>query len=228
MYAAMVEAMDAAVGDVLAALEQATRTSTGAADGLSVLAIDPVPSIVPAMLRRAAVIAHFVAPLDATPSEEGGGEPEMLNPAIWPNSEAMRFAREQDPLRSFFMYNLNKVRERAAYDRPIEEDPDVSGEEAYRRYGALMGVLRRGGYPAFMGSVVGHVAGMEDELLADDWTQFILVYYPERRRFFSMIGSDAYAARLHHRDAALERASLRFTTPWPEFDPQVPPANDDE
>ena len=92
--------------------------------------------------------------------------------------------------------------------------------KAYNRYGKPVDQFRRGTYPTYVGRVIGQFSDVDDDPLKDDWHQFILVYYPERRIIFSMTSSEQYKARSHHRDAALERVSLRFTTPWSEFDPK--------
>lgn len=200
----------------LDALEQATSGAKRAADAVSVIAIDPLPRIVPELAHWAAAISHFVAPLE--PVEEKTLPAAHANTRIWPNQETLRVALAQDRTQPLFMYNLNKLRDKAAYDRPIEEDRDVSGREAYRRYADPMSLFRRGGYPYFIGKVIGHVAGDPAEPLADDWTDFVLAYYPQRREMLEMVASPSYAERSYHREAAMDRASLRFTTPWPDFE----------
>ncbi|MBJ78059.1 MAG: hypothetical protein CMJ98_13745 [Planctomycetes bacterium] len=59
-------------------------------------------------------------------------------------------------------------------------------------------------------------------------TRFALIYYPERRDIFSVIGSETHTAQRHHRNAELEKTALRFTASWPGGDPQGPTTNDDE
>ncbi len=82
-----------------------------------------------------------------------------------------------------------------------------------------MDQFRRGYYPFYMGNVIGQFSSRADGPLEDDWHQFILVYYRERRNIFNMTDSQQYRDRSHHREAALARASLRFLTAWPQYIP---------
>ncbi|MEE9279291.1 MAG: hypothetical protein V3V67_03870 [Myxococcota bacterium] len=58
------------------------------------------------------------------------------NADIWSGAEAIRVAQEQEPLRLLFMYNLNKLRKRAVYDRPIDEDQFLGSDR--RSIGVLV------------------------------------------------------------------------------------------
>ena len=40
-----------------------------------------------------------------------------------------------------------------------------------------------------------------------------------------MVSEKKYIARPHRREAALERAALILTTPWPEYDPKREPTD---
>ena len=202
----------------LGALDRATTSADPSVEELWVLALDPASPLVLGVIRWAAWFLHTVAPLEATPPSE---LPPLLseeNPAIWSNRETLELAREQDLEKPLFAYNLNQLREHAAYQVAIDEDPDVSGAEAYSRYGGALQLLRRGAYPYYFGEVIGYVAGAPDAPLNDRWDQLMLIHYPQRLQIFSLVASEHYASRRHHRDAALSRAALRFTTPWPEFD----------
>ena len=120
------------------------------------------------------------------------------------------------------MVNLNKNREKARYERPIDEDPKVSGEDAYARYGrnTLPMLFERGGRPVWMGEPVSVLVGTEGHPLVESWDTFALVYYPSRLALRDMVGSERYRSGLHHREAGLERAAVMPGTPWPEFDPK--------
>jgi hypothetical protein len=71
-----------------------------------------------------------------------------------------------------------------------------------------------GGYPDFMGHVIGTFVGREDSPLYDDWSEFGMVYYPSRRVFLNM-ATHTPVKGIHHRDAGLARAVLMPSTAWP-------------
>ena len=89
-------------------------------------------------------------------------------------------------------------------------------EQAYARYGIRIVpyLISVGGYPDFMGHVIGTFVGSEDSPLHDDWSEFAMVYYPSRRVFLNM-ATHAPAKGIHHRDAGLARAVLLPSTAWP-------------
>lgn len=106
------------------------------------------------------------------------------------------------------MLNLNRYRERAAYegDPPGGGSPDVSGREAYGRYGevALKVLGRVGGEivwhaPATM-TVVGDDSDAYDEVIA--------ARYPSARAFLELALDPEVGEALAHRDAGLERAAI--------------------
>lgn len=106
------------------------------------------------------------------------------------------------------MLNLNRYRERAAYDAdpPGGEDPEVSGREAYARYGAVAsGVLERVGgailwHAQAPGLVIGDEANRCDEVLA--------VRYPSVTAFLELALDPQIMVALAHRTAGLERATI--------------------
>jgi uncharacterized protein (DUF1330 family) len=106
------------------------------------------------------------------------------------------------------MLNLNRYRERAEYegDPPGGESPDVSGREAYLRYGAVASsVLERvGGRILWHTDASGTVIGGDSEV----YDEVIAVWYPSVAAFAALATDpDTLAARAH-RLAALERATL--------------------
>lgn len=110
------------------------------------------------------------------------------------------------------MLNLLKFRERADYpaDYDGDEDVDVSGEEAYGRYGAiaLQHVAQRGGRLVLLSRADESVIGA-----LGDWDQVAIVEYPNRAAFLDMGQDPDYLAGTVHRTAGLERTAILATTP---------------
>ena len=106
------------------------------------------------------------------------------------------------------MLNLNRYRERAAYaaEPPGGGSPDVSGREAYERYGVTaLGVLKSLG-----GEVVWHtqatITVIGDD--SDRWDEVIAVLYPSAQALLDLAMDPGIGIALAHRDAGLERAAL--------------------
>jgi uncharacterized protein (DUF1330 family) len=106
------------------------------------------------------------------------------------------------------MLNLNRYRERAAYEGepPGGASPDVSGHEAYGRYGATaLRVLQRvGGEILWASSATLTFVGDE----SDRCDEVIAVRYPSAKAFLALALDPELAAALPHRDAGLERAAI--------------------
>ncbi len=104
------------------------------------------------------------------------------------------------------MLNLNRYRERAGYAAEIEDgvEPDVSGREAYARYGVVaMGVIQRvGGSIVWSTGVTLTVVGEAQERFDD----VIAVRYPSAQAFLDLVADPAMARAKVHRDAGLEHA----------------------
>ncbi len=106
------------------------------------------------------------------------------------------------------MLNLNRYRERAAYeeDVPGGAPADVSGHEAYLRYGAAASaVLDRLG-----GRILWH-AECKRTVIGDDtdrYDEVIAVWYPSLAAFKALATDPHLLAARPHRVAALERAAL--------------------
>lgn len=106
------------------------------------------------------------------------------------------------------MLNLNRYRERAAYeaDLPAGIEADVSGREAYGRYGEVaQRILERVGarilwYAPSDATVIGDESDVFDEVIA--------VWYPSRAAFVSLATAEEVVPALVHRRAGLERAAL--------------------
>jgi uncharacterized protein (DUF1330 family) len=106
------------------------------------------------------------------------------------------------------MLNLNRYRTRAAYDAepPGGGSADVSGHEAYQRYGmtALKVLTRVGGEIVWSTHATMTVVGDE----SDACDEVIAVRYPSAQAFLDLALDPELAAALPHRDAGLERAAI--------------------
>jgi uncharacterized protein (DUF1330 family) len=147
---------------------------------------------------------------------------QQIGPSrISPDPERLRTFVQADPAAGFAMLNLNQLRERASYPPDAAEDPESTGADAYRRYSLAVTpeIMRRGGTLLFAGEPIGSVVGAAGDTLDEPWQQLVLVHYPSRRAFASMLADTGFRAATRHRVAALERAIVLPTVPWAEFDP---------
>ncbi|HEX5379083.1 MAG TPA: DUF1330 domain-containing protein [Phenylobacterium sp.] len=119
--------------------------------------------------------------------------------AVFPQPEqaADFFGGEEDG--PFVMVNLLKFKEKAEY--PDGSEPDLSGAEAYGRYGDGVRVLVEalGGKVRYSGRVTGLLLGEVDEL----WDMVALAEYPSLAAFRQMALSPEMHAIEHHRKAGL-------------------------
>ncbi len=127
--------------------------------------------------------------------------------AVNPTPEQLRRMVSEGPDGAIVMVNLLKYRAKAAYpaDRS-EAKENMSGLDAYRRYGAtaLKCVTEMGGGIVWGGQqALVFIGGGEQ-----DWDEVICVRYPSRQTFLQMIARPDYLAATYHRDAGLERAAL--------------------
>ncbi len=106
------------------------------------------------------------------------------------------------------MLNLNRYRERARYesDVPGGESPDVSGRDAYLRYGAVASAVleRVGGRILWHTDSSGTVIGGDSEV----YDEVIAVWYPSVAAFAALATDPATLEARAHRLAALEQATL--------------------
>jgi uncharacterized protein (DUF1330 family) len=108
------------------------------------------------------------------------------------------------------MLNLNRYHERAQYpEGTTGVDTDVSGREAYLRYGAVA-------YPAIL-SVGGDILWATDaaEVVIgcdhDRYDEVVAVWYPSREAFLRLAEYPGYLAAHVHREAAIEQSSIIAT-----------------
>jgi hypothetical protein len=167
------------------------------------------------LVRRLRFLAPLLRPIMGTDSEKE--RPELkgkLNSATGPVPETTEVLRRHDQMTPFYMMNLNRYYVSAQYED--DQAGKRTGEQAYARYGIRIVpyLISVGGYPDFMGHIIGTFVGSEDSPLHDDWSEFAMVYYPSRRVFLNM-ATHAPAKGIHHRDAGLARAVLMPCTAWP-------------
>ncbi len=101
--------------------------------------------------------------------------------------------------------NLFRFNDRAQY-QPQDpeyntEDGNVTGEQAYARYGAIAGqsITDRGGRVVFSASVDQIMIGSE----AEQWDLAAIMYFPTRKAFMDMLADSDFQAASRHRKAAL-------------------------
>ncbi|THD35851.1 MAG: DUF1330 domain-containing protein [Sphingomonas sp.] len=119
--------------------------------------------------------------------------------AVFPGAEqaAAFFGGAEDG--PFVMVNLLKFKERADY--PDGSEPDLTGREAYGRYGAAVQACLAavGGKSLYAGTVTDLMLGEADEL----WDMVALAQYPSRAAMMTMVQSHEYQAIEKHRIAGL-------------------------
>lgn len=106
----------------------------------------------------------------------------------------------------FVMLNLNRYRELAGYAAPPPggSSPQVSGREAYARYGVVaVEVIRRVGGEIVWSTPTGTSFVGEGE---ERYDEVIAVRYPSARAFLELVFDPAIHEASAHRDAGLERA----------------------
>jgi uncharacterized protein (DUF1330 family) len=125
--------------------------------------------------------------------------------SIQPSSEQMSKFAAADPEQPLVMINLLKYRDVAAYAEDSGFAP-CSGKDAYLRYGAvaIQKVMELGG-KLLLGVRMEQVFIGNDD---DEWDDVMIVYYPSRRAFLTMLQMPDYQAAHIHRDAGLLRTRL--------------------
>jgi uncharacterized protein (DUF1330 family) len=101
------------------------------------------------------------------------------------------------------MLNLLRFKEQAD---GIDADEEISGADAYRRYGEAVAphLARAGGHLMLIAECAQTVIGPE----AERWDMLVLVRYPSRQAFLGMIASPDFQAEHAHRAAALADSRL--------------------
>lgn len=119
--------------------------------------------------------------------------------AVLPKGEQLQALLGLGGDRPIVMVNLLKFRDKAQYDEPGE--PEMTGREAYNRYGAVMSgiVAAKGGRMRFSSRVDALVIGEVDEL----WDVVAIMEYPSRAAFVEIATSPEVVEIGRHRKAGL-------------------------
>lgn len=142
-------------------------------------------------------IEHYLATIEANLAEERTGKP------LEPDSlKRFREFAESDDGKPFFMINL--IRE---YDEPHYPD-NWQGErastvlEAKKLYSqACYPIMANTGSYSITGVTFAGPAVYNTGIDVEDWDQFYLIAYPNRRAFMELLASDAYADAIVHKNA---------------------------
>eukprot|EP00439_Symbiodinium_sp_Y106_P088683 s1_g1219.t1 len=106
--------------------------------------------------------------------------------------------------------NLFQFNERAQY---AEGDPEfgtpaaeISGEEAYRRYGEVAGkaIEELGGRVVFSTPVAQTMIGPDDS----QWDLAAIMFFPTRQAFMTMLSDPSFQEASRHRKAALANHNM--------------------
>ena len=100
-----------------------------------------------------------------------------------------------------YMLNLLKFKTRATY----HDGEDISGAEAYGRYGKAFGKMVAsknidGAHSVFGGQVGSWLIGQGE----GEWDAVAIFRYPDAKTMFAMVSSDEYRKIHKHRKAGLE------------------------
>jgi uncharacterized protein (DUF1330 family) len=128
--------------------------------------------------------------------------------SVVPTPQQIQLLIEKGPEGPIVMVNLLKYRKKARYEQDRREaKEDLSGIDAYRRYGAvaLKHVTALGGNIVWGGPQKMVVIGDD---AANEWDEIVCVRYPSCEAFLKMTQDPDYLAAHYHREAGLERTSL--------------------
>lgn len=127
-------------------------------------------------------------------------------PSLNPSREQLATFAESMPADTpILMLNLLRFREAADYPLDSGHSP-CSGREAYRRYSRTALAKVQG-----VGGKVELLAAAQVALIAPDneqWSELLLVSYPSKAAFLSMLADPEYRAATIHRTAALADSRL--------------------
>ncbi len=124
---------------------------------------------------------------------------EVVNEVMPTSAERLTEMAEPGPDGPIFMVNLLKFKARAEYEDG--RDTDLTGREAYQRYGAAVAELlpEYGGEVVFVGDVTFLSLGQVEDL----WDEVAIAKYPNRAALLAMSTSDAWREAAVHRTAGL-------------------------
>lgn len=132
-------------------------------------------------------------------------------PSLNPTREQLaEFAEKLPADTPILMLNLLRYHPEAQYPADADQSP-CSGREAYARYSRTALTKVRG-----VGGEVQVLAGIEVALIAppgEQWDELLLVRYPSKDAFLSMLADPEYRAATVHRTAALADSRLLASLP---------------
>jgi hypothetical protein len=118
----------------------------------------------------------------------------------------LRAWAEADDGRPVYMLNLMRFDPQL---RSLPGTPDFQGTpeqaNAFYEKGVAMILLKRAGYPVVGGSAQGKNL-LEAPAATDNWSRVVVVRYPSRRAFLSLLADPAYAPYAPYKFMALELA----------------------
>ncbi|WP_339489221.1 DUF1330 domain-containing protein [Pseudomonas sp. EL_65y_Pfl2_R95] len=131
-------------------------------------------------------------------------------PSLNPSREQLaEFAERMPDNMPILMLNLLRFNPQADYPKGSEHAP-CTGQQAYKIYSktALQKVQGVGGSVELLANAHVALIAPSDE----HWDQLLLVRYPSKQAFLSMISDPQYQAATQHRTAALADSRLIGTT----------------
>jgi uncharacterized protein (DUF1330 family) len=125
--------------------------------------------------------------------------------AVDPTGQDLKHFLADDPGGPVVMLNLLR----------FKEEGRSSYEEYARRIGPFLEKV--GADILFVGDLSTVLVAPDDH----DWDSMLIVRYPSRQAFSSMVADPNYQEITHLRTEALEEAVLQATIPWPEPAPDL-------
>ena len=126
--------------------------------------------------------------------------------AVDPTGQDLKHFLADDPGGPVVMLNLLR----------FKEDGRAGYEEYARRIQPFLEDI--GARVLFVGDLSTVLVAPEDH----DWDAVLIVRYPSRQAFSSMVADPNYQEITHLRTEALEEAVLQATIPWPEPADELP------
>ncbi len=121
---------------------------------------------------------------------------------VTPEMDRLALVSEADDGKPVVMLNLNRYREKAAY----EDGREVSGRDAYLAYAAVAipAIASVGGKVLWVAEGREVAIGCEH----DAYDEVVAVWYPSRAAFLNLPSYPGYMEAHEHRDAGVEQAVL--------------------
>jgi hypothetical protein len=133
----------------------------------------------------------------------------FVDRSIDPTADQVRELRDKGPEGPITMVNLLTFRKEARYEEGATEVPS-SGREAYARYKQAFTITvgQVSQAKVLYQGPVGQVFIGTPNVTETDWDEVLIVRYPSKHHFLSMMADTQYREALRHRYAGLERTVL--------------------